>query len=256
MKAVILAGGFGTRLAEYTSDLPKPMVRIGGTPILLHIMDHYAHFGVTEFIIAAGYKSEVIKRFFLELPLLAADFQVNTLTGKTTRLSSASERDWNVTVVDTGLESMTGGRLLRLKKYLEGETFFLTYGDGLSNVNINFALQQHKSEKNLVTVTAVRPSARFGELEVDGTRVISFQEKPQLRNGWINGGFFVVDSEFLDYIDDDKTILEQDPLEKVASAGLLGAHLHEGFWQCMDTKRDRDYLDQLCNGQSPPWLEL
>jgi glucose-1-phosphate cytidylyltransferase len=253
MKAVILAGGFGTRMAEYTEAIPKPMVTIGDKPILIHIMDHYAKFGVTDFVIAAGYKSEIIKKFFLDFPLTNTDFRINTATGITERLGSTPSRNWTVTVVDTGLESMTGGRLLRLRPYIGDETFLLTYGDGLSNVDIQNVVNAHKVERNLVTVTAVRPAARFGELELDGKRVKAFKEKPQLQQGWINGGFFVVEPSFLGYISGDDSVLEKAPLEKVASDGLLGAHLHDGFWQCMDTKRDRDYLDQLWESQTAPW---
>ena len=253
MKAVILAGGFGTRMAEYTEAIPKPMVTIGGKPILIHIMDYYSKFGVTDFVIAAGYKSEVIKKFFLDFSLTNADFRINTTTGITERLGGTPSRNWTVTVVDTGLDSMTGGRLLRLRPYIGDETFLLTYGDGLSNVDIQNVVEAHKVESNLVTVTAVRPAARFGELELDGKKVKAFKEKPQLQQGWINGGFFVVEPSFLDYISGDDSVLEKAPLEKVASDGLLGAHLHDGFWQCMDTKRDRDYLDQLWASQQAPW---
>jgi len=253
MKAVILAGGFGTRMSEYTEAIPKPMVTIGGMPLLLHIMDHYAKFGVTDFLIAAGYKSEIIKKFFLDFTLTNSDFRINTETGATERLGAAPARNWTVTVVDTGLDSMTGGRLLRLKPFLDEETFLLTYGDGVSDVDVDDVINAHKAEKNLVTVTAVRPAARFGELELDGKKVKAFKEKPQLRQGWINGGFFVVEPSFLEYIPGDDSVLEKAPLEKVASDGLLGAHLHDGFWQCMDTKRDRDYLNQLWESQQAPW---
>jgi len=253
MKAVILAGGFGTRMAEYTEAIPKPMVTIGGKPILIHIMDYYSKFGVTDFVIAAGYKSEIIKKFFLDFSLTNADFRINTTTGITERLGGTPSRNWTVTVVDTGLDSMTGGRLLRLRPYIGDETFLLTYGDGLSNVDIQNVVEAHKVEGNLVTVTAVRPAARFGELELDGKKVKAFTEKPQLQQGWINGGFFVVEPGFLDYISGDDSVLEKAPLEKVASDGLLGAHLHDGFWQCMDTKRDRDYLDQLWASRQAPW---
>ena len=253
MKAVILAGGFGTRMAEYTEAIPKPMVTIGGKPILIHIMDYYSKFGVTDFVIAAGYKSEIIKEFFLDFSLTNADFRINTTTGITERLGGTPSRNWTVTVVDTGLDSMTGGRLLRLRPYIGDETFLLTYGDGLSNVDIQNVVEAHKVEGNLVTVTAVRPAARFGELELDGKKVKAFTEKPQLQQGWINGGFFVVEPGFLDYISGDDSVLEKAPLEKVASDGLLGAHLHDGFWQCMDTKRDRDYLDQLWASRQAPW---
>lgn len=253
MKAVILAGGFGTRLAEYTESIPKPMVTIGGIPILIHIMDHYAKFGITDFVIAAGYKSEVIKKFFLEFSLTNSDFRINTSTGETERLGNAPGRHWTVTVVDTGLDSMTGGRLLRLKPYIGEGAFLLTYGDGVSDVNIEALIKTHKTNGSLVTITAVRPSARFGELEIDGAKVKSFKEKPQLEQGWINGGFFVMEPNFFEYISGDDAILEKYPLEEVASEGLLGAYVHEGFWQCMDTKRDRDFLEELWSKGQAPW---
>ena len=253
MKAVILAGGFGTRLAEYTELIPKPMVTIGDKPILIHIMDHYAKFGIKEFIIAAGYKSDAIKKFFLDFSLTNSDFKIDLSSGSSKILNAASSRDWTVSVIDTGLDSMTGGRLLRLKPYLGDETFFLTYGDGVSDVDLTRLLSLHRAESNLVTVTAVRPAARFGELEFEGSRVKSFKEKPQLEQGWINGGFFAVQPNFLDYIADDSSILEKAPLERVASEGLMGAHLHHGFWQCMDSKRDRDYLQDLWQTGAAPW---
>jgi glucose-1-phosphate cytidylyltransferase len=253
MKAVILAGGFGTRMAEYTDTIPKPMVTIGGKPILLHIMDYYSKFGINDFVVAAGYKSEIIKKYFIELPLISSDFQINMASGVVETLGGRPKRNWNVTVIDTGLETMTGGRLLRLRHHLDQETFLLTYGDGLSNVDVSALVRQHIEQKNLVTVTSVRPVARFGELEVDANRVVAFKEKPQTQQGWINGGFFVMDPSFFEYISDDNTVLEKDPLEKLASDGLLGAYMHEGFWQCMDTKRDRDLLETLWSKEAAPW---
>ena len=254
MKAVILAGGFGTRLAEYTDSIPKPMVPVGSKPILLHIMDYYAKFGVSEFLIAAGYKSEAIKRFFIDFPLLSADFEIDLASGKSERIGKRDDRNWNVKVVDTGSESMTGGRLLRLREHLSDEAFFLTYGDGLSDVNLDELLEKHKTKKSLATVTAVRPAARFGELEIEDDYVKEFREKPQLEQGWINGGFFVMEPEFLNYLSDDLTVLEKEPLEKLAMDGLLAAHLHRGFWQCMDTKRDRDYLEHIWQRGDAPWI--
>ena len=253
MKAVILAGGYGTRMAEYTELVPKPMVSIGGKPTLVHIMDYYAKFGVREFVIAAGYKSEVIKKYFMDFSISNSDFKVETATGETERLGEIPTRDWSVSVIDTGQDSMTGGRLLRLKPYIKDEAFLLTYGDGLSNVNIQAVIDAHEAAKNVVTVTAVRPAARFGELELHMGKVRSFKEKPQLQQGWINGGFFVVEPSFLDYISDDDVVLEQGPLETAAVDEVLGAHLHEGFWQCMDTKRDRDYLEDLWAKNEAPW---
>jgi len=253
MKAVILAGGFGTRLSEYTESIPKPMVTIGGKPMLLHIMDHYAKFGITDFVIAAGYKSEEVKRFFLNFAQTSADFQIDTHTGEIRRFNNDIARRWNVTVVDTGLESMTGGRLLRLSSILQDQTFLLTYGDGLSDVDINATIAEHRRNGAMLTVTAVRPSARFGELEIESGKVTAFKEKPRLAQGWINGGFFVAEPSIFQHIKDDSSVLEKEPLETIASMGQLYAHQHEGFWQCMDTKRDRDFLENLWAKKSAPW---
>lgn len=253
MKAVILAGGLGTRLSEYTELIPKPMVTIGDKPILLHIMDYYAKFGISEFVIAAGYRADVIKKYFIELPSLNSDFTIDLQTGRLENHTNLVSRNWKVTVVDTGLESMTGGRLLRLRKYINDERFFLTYGDGLSNVNLDKLLEKHLRSESLVTVTAVRPVARFGELKIFDGLVASFKEKPQLEQGHINGGFFVVEPAFLEYIRDDGEVLEGYPLEETARLGKLGAYEHEGFWQCMDTKRDRDFLESLISSKEAPW---
>lgn len=251
---VILAGGFGTRLAEYTDVIPKPLVTIGSHPILWHIMNRYSYFGHKDFCIALGYKGDNVKKFFLDAAQLDADFTINLKTGEK-NLLKPSQVDWNVNLVDTGLHTMTGGRLKRLKKILKNETFLLTYGDGLSDVDLDELVRFHKKMGRMVTVTAVRPTARFGELKVnsDGT-VASFAEKPQTDTGWINGGFFVIEPEFLDFIKDDETILEREPLEKAVELGELAAFMHTGFWQCMDTKRDRDYLTSLINSNQAPWL--
>ena len=254
---LVLAGGFGTRLAEYTDVIPKPMVTIGGNPILIHIMEHFAQFGVTEFVIATGYKSEVVKRHFVDFATINSDVEVQTRTGEVRRLSTDFQFDWKVTLVDTGLETMTGGRLKRLEPYLGNEDFFMTYGDGIANVNLEDLRELHNSvEESVATVTAVRPAARFGELELDGFRVSSFKEKPQIEQGWINGGFFVLSPSIFDYIAGDSTIFEKDPLERLASEGRLTAFKHSGFWQCMDTKRDRDYLEGLWASGKPPWREV
>jgi len=215
MKVVILAGGFGTRLSEYTKSIPKPMIKIGGLPILVRIMKHYAKFGFNEFYIALGYKGNVIKNYFKK-----------------------NNFNWKVNLIRTGKNTMTGGRLKRLKKYLNGESFFLTYGDGLSDINIIKLLKFHKKNKKLVTVTAVRPPARFGALKLKGNFVSYFKEKSRMDEGWINGGFFVVNFNFLNFIKNDKTYLEREPLEKISKLNELSAYRHNGFWQCIDNMRD------------------
>ena len=253
MKVIILAGGYGTRLSEYTETLPKPMVTVGGKPIIWHIMKTYANFGHKDFIVALGYKAEVIKEYFLHYRSLNADFTVNLSDGSIAPHQS-DDTDWRVTLVHTGLESMTGGRVKRLQSYIGNEPFMLTYGDGLADIALKALLRFHKSHGKMVTVSAVHPSARFGELEMlDGGQVISFQEKPQTGQGWINGGYFIIEPEFIDLIEGDKTMLEQEPLEKVAAIGELMAFHHNGYWQCMDTKRDRDQLEELWNAGKAPW---
>ena len=222
MKVVLLAGGFGTRLSEYTRTIPKPMIDIDGKPILLHIMKFYAKHGFKNFYIALGYKGEMIKKFF-----------------------NRKFFDWNINFIETGKNTMTGGRLKRLKKYIGKETFMMTYGDGLSNVNLKKLLKFHKKNKKLVTLTAVRPPARFGALKLKGHHVSYFKEKSRLDEGWINGGFFVMESEFLKFIKSDNTYLEREPLEQVTKKKQLAAFKHEGFWQCMDTKRDKDKLNKI-----------
>ena len=254
MKVIILAGGFGTRLSEYTEDIPKPMIPIAENPILWHIMKIYSSYDFNDFFIACGYKADYIKDFFLKYTSLKDDFTVNFSTGKTESHKTNISEDWRVTLVDTGLETMTGGRVKKMKEYIgKDKTFLLTYGDGLSNINIKDLVNYHDSHKKMVTVSAVRPTARFGELKLNDNNVESFQEKPQLNQGWINGGFFVVNSEFIDFIDGDTTMLEREPLEKVASMGELMAYKHEGFWQCMDTKRDHQMLERLWNENNAPW---
>lgn len=252
MKVVILAGGFGTRLAELTGEIPKPMVPVGGKPILWHIMNHYAKFGHNEFVLALGYKAELIKHYFLNYPSLNSDFTVCMKTGAI-EWHNRVEQNWKVTLVDTGLNSMTGGRLGRLRSVLADETFMLTYGDGLSDVDITALLDFHESNNKMVTVTTVHPGARFGELDIEKNEVKSFKEKPQTSQGWINGGFFVIEPAFLDLIASDDTILEKEPLERVASNGQLNAFRHEGFWQCMDSVRDRNYLEDLWAKGDAPW---
>lgn len=253
MKVVILAGGFGTRLSEYTESMPKPMISIGGKPILWHIMKSYAKFGHTDFNIALGYKAEIIKEYFVNYKSLNSDFTINLGTGNFTSHQS-DDVDWKVTLVQTGLNSMTGGRIKRMKPFINNEPFLLTYGDGVSNINIESLINFHKSHGKMVTVSAVHPGARFGELDLKDDKVKTFKEKPQTTQGWINGGYFVIQPEFLDLIDGDSSILEQEPLERVAELGELMAYRHHGFWQCMDTKRDRDSLEEMWRLGNPPWI--
>jgi glucose-1-phosphate cytidylyltransferase len=245
MKIVILAGGFGSRLSEYTETIPKPMVNIGNKPILHHIMNLYSSYGFYDFTIALGYKSEIIKNYFINLNYHNSDIQINFKTKKNLSLNKKKQLNWKISLIDTGLNTMTGGRLKRLKKYIGNKTFMLTYGDGLCDIDIKNLLKFHKSHGKLVTVTAVHPTARFGELEISQNKVKSFKEKPQTKQGWINGGFFIMEPKFLDLIKDDKCVLENDPLEYAAKIGELMAYKHEGFWSCMDTKRDKDYLNDL-----------
>ena len=255
MKVVILAGGFGSRLSEYTDKIPKPMVTIGGRPILWHIMRTYASFGHNDFYLALGYKAELVKEYFLHYRSLNTDFTVDLSNGAV-ESHQTDETDWRVTLVDTGLETMTGGRIKRLKKFVGNEPFMLTYGDGVANIDIDALLKFHKSHGKMVTLTAVRPSARFGDLEFDGNQVVSFEEKPQLHEGWINGGFFVCQPELLDYIDNDNQMLEREPLKRVVNDGELMAYKHEGFWHCMDTRRDHELLESLWESGAPPWVRL
>jgi len=252
MKVIILAGGFGTRLSEYTESIPKPMVTIGKKPILWHIMQRYAHYGHKDFYLALGYKAEIIKDYFLTFSATNSDFSIDLNTGKV-ETHNTKELDWKVTLADTGQDSMTGGRVKRLEPFIKGEPFLLTYGDGLADIDIDALLKFHKNHGKMVTVTAVHPVARFGELEMDGDCVKSFKEKPQMARGWINGGFFVCQPEFFNYLIDDLTILERDPLEKIAEKNQLMAYKHKGFWQCMDTKRDKDLLEELWQKKRAPW---
>ena len=252
MKVIILAGGFGTRLSEYTETIPKPMVTIGGRPILWHIMKTYAHFGHKDFHLALGYKAEIIKEYFLHYRTLNSDFTVDLASGKI-EPHEVENIDWRVTLVDTGLESMTGGRVKRMQSFIGNETFMLTYGDGVSDINIDALVKFHKSHGKMVTVSAVHPGARFGELDIKQQQVVSFQEKPQVTEGWINGGYFVCEPEFFDLIDGDQSILEHEPLEKAAAMGELMAFHHNGYWQPMDTKRERDNLEGLWKTNKAPW---
>ena len=231
MKTIILAGGYGTRLAEYTDKIPKPMVKIGDKPILSHIMNFYQSFGHDDFIIAAGYKKDVIIDYYKN----SKEFQ-------------------NLKVVDTGESTMTGGRILRLKSYIDrNENFFMTYGDGLCSINLDDLLQFHKKNEKIATVTAVHPPVRFGELEIDGDKVVKFEEKPQASAGWINGGYFVLNSNVFDYIKNDQTLFEKEPMTKLYQDNNLNAYKHEGFWKCMDTLRDKIDLEQILKDKGPLW---
>ena len=253
MKTIILAGGFGTRLSEYTDIKPKPMVHIGGQPILWHIMNIYSHYGYNDFIVALGYKGEIIKEYFLNYYTLQSDFTVDLANGDTNYLHK-KPLNWKVTLVDTGSNSMTGGRVKRLKDYIGNETFMLTYGDGVANININKLVEFHKNHGKMATITAVHPAARFGELILSKDQdILSFKEKPQTSQGWINGGFFILEPEFFDLIEGDSSVLEEDPLEHAAEAGELKAYLHDGFWQCMDTIRDRNVLEDLWQSGKATW---
>ena len=250
MKVIILAGGLGTRLSEYTDIMPKPMLPIGGKPIVWHIMQTYAKFGHKDFYLALGYKAEVIKDYFLNYRALNADFTIDLATGEFTS-RQVDYIDWKVTLVNTGESTMTGGRIKRMKEFIGNETFMLTYGDGVADINLDELLKFHRNHGKLVTMTAVRPAARFGELELENNIVKSFKEKPQMHEGWINGGFFIIEPGFFDFIDDDSTLLEREPLEKATKLGQLMAYQHKGFWHCMDTKRDHDLLESLWKNGAP-----
>ena len=253
MRAVILAGGQGTRLAEETETRPKPMVDIGGRPILWHIMKHYAQYGVTEFVIALGYRAEDVKRFFVDYLSLNGDMTVEL--GNRAVQRHEPERDaWTVHLVDTGIDTNTGGRIGRLRSWLGNEPFLLTYGDGVSDVDLAKLLESHQSSGKLVTITAVRPPSRFGGLSFAADGSVRFTEKPQIGEGWINGGFMVVEPAVLDYIPDDSTSFESDVLERISIEGKLGAYRHEGFWQSMDTLRDVRYLRGLLAAETAPWV--
>jgi glucose-1-phosphate cytidylyltransferase len=252
LKVAILAGGVGSRLSEETEAKPKPMVEVGGKPILWHIMKHYAKHGLKDFVIALGYKGEYIKKYMLDYATLSADLTLDFGRSQVWRHNGGPD-DWRVDLVDTGLETATGGRIKRLKSHIGNETFMLTWGDGVSNVDLHKLLEFHRSHGKLATVTAVRPPARFGRLELEGDRVSDFSEKPQLGEGWINGAFFALEPAVFDYVDGDSTQWEREPLERLAREGQLMAYRHDSFWQCMDTLRDRKLLEQLWQSGSPPW---
>jgi glucose-1-phosphate cytidylyltransferase len=252
MKVGILAGGFGSRLAEETEIRPKPMVEIGGYPILWHIMKHYAHYGFSEFVVGLGYKGEYIKKYFVDYCSLDGNVEVDFKSGRIAG-SGGEKPEWRVNLIETGMRTNTGGRIKRLKPYLGDSTFMLTWGDGVSDVNLRDLLAFHRAHGRLATLTAVRPPARYGHLDLDRQRVTSFSEKPQTAEGWINGAFFVLEPKVFDYIEGDHTQFEKEPLEQLARDGQLMAYQHDSFWQCMDTLREKNILQSLWESGQAPW---
>jgi glucose-1-phosphate cytidylyltransferase len=253
MKVAILAGGVGTRLVEETEIKPKPMVEIGGRPILWHIMMHYSHYGFKDFMIALGYKGQIIKKYMMDYCTLNTNITVDLQSGEVEK-HDLHAQDWKVQLIDTGIESLTGTRIKKLAPYLGNETFMLTWGDGVSDVDLNKLLAFHRSHGKIATLTAVHPAARFGHLEIKGDKVAEFSEKPQTKEGWINGAFFILEPKVFDYIDNDKNVQwEREPLERLAKDGQLMAYKHESFWQCMDTLRDKKLLEELWGSDKAPW---
>jgi glucose-1-phosphate cytidylyltransferase len=253
MKAVILAGGLGTRFSEETGIRPKPMIEVGGKPILWHIMKIYGAYGVTEFIIALGYKSEIIKEYFLNFYAFNNDLSIDLANGKTT-IHDGKQPNWKIHLVDTGLHTQTGGRLKRLRKWLgESESFLFTYGDGVADIDIESVRKFHLSHGKLATVTTVRSPARFGRIAFDGDRISNFHEKPESGDGWINGGFFVLNPKAIDYIDGDETAWEKEPLERLTRDGQMMGYRHYGFWSCMDTLKEKNTLEELWSTKNAPW---
>jgi glucose-1-phosphate cytidylyltransferase len=254
MKAIILAGGLGSRLSEETTLRPKPMVEIGGKPILWHIMKTYDCHGVNEFVIALGYKAEFVKDYFLSFYSINNDLTIDLASGATTIHKNGHQTNWRVHLADTGLHTQTGGRLKRLEKWLDKEeTFFFTYGDGVTDLNINALLEFHYRHGKIATVTTVRSPARFGRIGFKGDRVTDFYEKPESGEGWINGGYFVLNRKALDYIEGDESIWEQGPVERLAKDGQLMGYRHHGFWSCMDTLKEKNILEELWNSGKAPW---
>lgn len=255
MKIVILAGGFGTRISEESHLKPKPMIEIGDAPILWHIMKYYSCFGFNDFIICCGYKGYVIKEYFADYYLHRSDITFDFSNGNEMIIHNNVAEPWRVTVVDTGLHTQTGGRIKRIQKYIDNETFMMTYGDGVSNIDIQKLVEQHKSTNNIVTLSAIQPGGRFGVLDIDESdrKVIGFREKATEDAGWINAGFMVMEPTIFNYIDDDKTIFEREPLENLSAQGKLGVYKHYGFWQCMDTQRDKGFLENIWGEGNAPW---
>jgi glucose-1-phosphate cytidylyltransferase len=252
MKLVILAGGLGTRISEETTVRPKPMVEVGGRPVLWHIMKMYSHYGIHEFVLCLGYKGYLIKEFFANYFLHTSDVTID-LASNSLEVHHRSAEPWKVTLVDTGEATMTGGRLKRVARYLGDEDFCFTYGDGVGDVDIGKLLEFHRGRKTLATLTAVQPPGRFGALDLQGERVLGFQEKPQGDGGWVNGGFFVLSPKVMDYIDGDATTWEKEPLQTLAAQGQLSSYFHRGFWQPMDTLRDKILLEELWSSGKAPW---
>ena len=252
MKVILLAGGYGTRLSEETDVRPKPMIEIGGKPILWHIMKMYSHYGFNEFVILLGYKGYYIKEYFANYYLHQSNITFDMSTGKMEVHNNSSE-PWKVTLLDTGLDTMTGGRIKRAKEFINNETFLLTYGDGVSDVNIADLVNFHKKSQVQATMTAIQPAGRFGALDIESNKVEKFVEKPAGDGSWINGGFMVCEPSVLDLIENDATVFEQFPLQTLAASGKLGAYKHDGFWQCMDTLRDKIYLNNLWDSGKAPW---
>lgn len=253
MKVVILAGGFGTRISEESHLRPKPMVEVGGMPVLWHVMKYYSSFGLNEFIICAGYKQNVIKEWFADYYINHSDVTFDFVKKEKITVHATESDPWRVTVVDTELNTMTGGRIKRIGRYLDDEPFCMTYGDGVSNVDIAKELEFHKKHGKLATLTAVHPDSRFGVLDIQSNQIMAFREKSDADVGWINGGFMILDPKVLDYIEGDSTVFERDPLEKLVADGQLMAFRHRGFWQCMDTLRDKERLEGLWNSKKAPW---
>lgn len=252
MKVVILAGGYGTRIAEESQYKPKPMIEVGGRPLLWHIMKIYSSWGVNDFIICAGYKQEIIKQWLSDYYIYSSDVTFDFSGGNRVSILHEHVEPWKVTVVDTGLGTLTGGRIKRIQEYING-TFMMTYGDGLSDVNIEELMKTHNNSGAIVTLTAVKPEGRFGGLDIEMDRVVSFREKSRMDSGWINGGFMVLEPEVFNYIDGDQTMFEREPLEGLASDGMLSCYKHNGFWQCMDAKRDKKMLEELWDTGNAPW---